>query len=117
MGYKARFGRGMTPWAAPLIAGMLALLLAADQVRAGNAALKVLLKKGIITQQEYDEALKGAEQAPAAPVEAKPMTQAKGEAAAPPPAPPTSVREGRRVQILNRPRQHCGSRQGHQVRL
>ena len=90
MGYfKVRFGRVGKLWACAAPRGGSGLCsLRSDPAGAGDAALKVLLKKGIITQQEYDEALKEAEQAPAAPVEAKPMTQTKQDAAAPPTSPP-----------------------------
>ena len=81
--FNGRFGRAGKLWPAPLLAAGLALVLAVDPVSAADPALKILLKKGIITQQEYDEALKEAEQAPAAPVRAKPVTQRKEDASGP----------------------------------
>src|SRR5207245_3466676 len=83
MDYKARFGRAVKTWPALLLAAGMAMVLTISPARAADPALKILLKKGIITQQEYDEALKEAEQPPAAPVEAKPMTQAKEDAGVP----------------------------------
>ncbi len=80
---KARFGRAVKTWPALLLAAGMAMVLTISPARAADPALKILLKKGIITQQEYDEALKEAEQPPAAPVEAKPMTQAKEDAGVP----------------------------------
>src|SRR5438309_327195 len=80
---KARFGRAVKPWPALLLAAGVAMVLAISPASAADPALKILLKKGIITQQEYDEALKEAEQAPAAPIEAKPMTQTKEDAGVP----------------------------------
>src|SRR5437773_2088160 len=80
---KARFGRAVKTWPARLLAAGMAMVLTISPARAADPALKILLKKGIITQQEYDEALKEAEQPPAAPVEAKPMTQAKEDAGVP----------------------------------
>src|SRR5437867_1179684 len=69
MGYfNGRLGRARKLWTAPLLAGGLAMVLAVVPVSAADPALKILLKKGIITQQEYDDAVKEAEQtsAPAA---------------------------------------------------
>src|SRR3989475_3981649 len=80
---KAKFGRALKPWPVLLLAAGLAVVLTISPASAADPALKILLKKGIITQQEYDEALKEAEQPPAAPVEAKPMTQAKEDAGVP----------------------------------
>ena len=80
---KARFGRAVKTWPALLLAAGMAMVLTISPARAADPALKILLKKGIITQQEYDEALKEAEQPPAAPVEAKPMIQAKEDAGVP----------------------------------
>src|SRR5881227_138797 len=80
---KARFGRAVKTWPALLLAAGMAMVLTISPARAADPALKILLKKGIITQQEYDEAIKEAEQPPAAPVEAKPMTQAKEDAGVP----------------------------------
>src|SRR5438105_6262211 len=80
---KARFGRGVKPWPGLLLAAGVAMVLAISPASAADPALKILLKKGIITQQEYDEALREAEQPPAAPVEAKPTTQAKEDAGVP----------------------------------
>src|SRR5881296_1000790 len=80
---KARFGRAVKPWRALLLAAGVAMVFAISPASAADPALKILLKKGIMTQQEYDEALKEAEQPAAAPVEAKPMTQTKEDAGAP----------------------------------
>ena len=80
---KARFGRAVKPWPAFLLAAGVAMVLTISPASAADLALKILLKKGIITQQEYDEALKEAEQPPAAPVEAKPVTQTKEDAGVP----------------------------------
>jgi hypothetical protein len=84
-----RFYGAKKLWVAPFLAAGLAMVLAAGPVSAADPALKILLKKGIISQQEYDEALKEAEQASAAPVEAKPMTPTKEDAS--PPAKATST--------------------------
>jgi len=80
---KAKFGRALKPWPVLLLAAGLAVVLTISPASAADPALKILLKKGIITQQEYDEALKEAEPPPAAPVEAKPMTQPKEDAGVP----------------------------------
>lgn len=51
---------------------------------AADPALNLLLKKGVITQEEYDQALKETEQAaPAPPVKAEPPAQAPAEPGAP----------------------------------
>src|SRR6266581_3631081 len=65
---KARFGRAVKPWPALLLAAGVAMVLMISPASAADPALKILLKKGIITQQEYDDAVKEAEQtsAPAA---------------------------------------------------
>ena len=65
---KARFGRAVRLSPALLLAAGLAMALAISPASAADPALKILLKKGIITQQEYDDAVKEAEQtsAPAA---------------------------------------------------
>src|SRR5438093_13233551 len=78
---KAKFGRALRPWPTLLFAAGLVLTI--SPASAADPALKLLLKKGIITQVEYDEALKEAEQPLAAPVEAKPMTQKKEDAGVP----------------------------------
>src|SRR5437764_3663362 len=78
---KARFGRGVKPWPGLLLAAGVAMVLAISPASAADPALKILLKKGIITQQEYDEALLEAEQPPASPVEAKPVVQTKDDSA------------------------------------
>src|SRR5437016_11239360 len=59
------------------------LLAAAIPAAAADPALKLLLKKGVITQQEYDEALKEAGQAiEAPPVKSEPEAPAKATHAA-----------------------------------
>jgi len=78
MGYKARFARAEKLWAAPLLAGSLVVLLVTGPASAADSALKILLKKGIITQQEYDEALKEAEQTAAPPAQDKSVIQKEG---------------------------------------
>jgi hypothetical protein len=65
------------------MAAGLVILLAALPADAADPALRILLKKGIITQQEYDEALKEAEQILAAPVQPKPVAETKPAASAP----------------------------------
>ncbi|MEP6600788.1 MAG: porin [Nitrospirota bacterium] len=84
MGYfKVIFNRTGKLKTAALLAGALAMVLAVVPVCAADPALRILLKKGIITQQEYDEALKEADQTPAASVESKAVTQTKEDASAP----------------------------------
>jgi phosphate-selective porin len=73
--FKVSFGRAGKLWAVPLIATGLVLVLAVDPASAADPALKILLQKGIITQQEYDEAVKGAEQASAPPALGKSVIQ------------------------------------------
>lgn len=46
------------PWMRALCAAAVVLLLAAGPAGAADPALRLLLKKGIITQEEYDQALK-----------------------------------------------------------
>ncbi len=46
------------PWTHVLIAAAVVLLLAAGPAGATDPALRLLLKKGIITQEEYDQALR-----------------------------------------------------------
>jgi len=72
--FKVNFGRAGKLWTVPLLAAGLALVLAVDPASAADAALKILLQKGIITQQEYDEAVKEGEQT-AGPDESKPVIQ------------------------------------------
>ncbi len=68
------------PWTHALVAAAVVLFLAAEPASAADAALKFLLKKGIITQEEYDQALKEAEQAAPAPsAKAEPVAQAQAE--------------------------------------
>ena len=68
------------PWTRALVAAAVVLFLAAEPASAADAALKFLLKKGIITQEEYDQALKEAEQAAPAPsAKAEPVAQAQAE--------------------------------------
>lgn len=69
------------------------LMLAAVTAGAMDPALKLLLKKGIITQQEYDEALKEAQQAVVAPVEPQPTVPTKAEASGPTKATTTAAAE------------------------
>ena len=47
-----------SPWVFTLFAASVVLLLAAGPASAADPALRLLLKKGIITQEEYDQALK-----------------------------------------------------------
>lgn len=77
------------PWTHALVAAAVVLFLAAEPASAADAALKFLLKKGIITQEEYDQALKEAEQAAPAPsAKAEPVAQAQAELGAPAKATP-----------------------------
>src|SRR5437660_2771382 len=83
MGYfKVRFDRAGKLWAPPLLAGSLVALLVTGPASAADPALKILLKKGIITQQEYDEALKEAEQTAAPPAQDKSVIQKEGASVA-----------------------------------
>jgi len=52
------------PWTHALVAAAVVLFLAAEPASAADAALKFLLKKGIITQEEYDQALRETGQLP-----------------------------------------------------
>ena len=52
------------PWTHAFIAAAVVLLLAAGTAGAADPALKLLLKKGIITQEEYDQALRETGQLP-----------------------------------------------------
>lgn len=71
-------------WFYALVAAAVALFLAAEPASAADAALKFLLKKGIITQEEYDQALKETEPAaPPLPARAEPAAQAQTEPGAP----------------------------------
>lgn len=67
-----------------LIAAAVVLLLAAGPVGATDPALRLLLKKGIITQEEYDQALRETGQATEAPpAQAEPEAPVKVEPAVP----------------------------------
>src|SRR5712692_10445223 len=55
------------PWTHALIASAVVLLLAAGTADATDPALRLLLKKGIITQEEYDQALRETGQLPETP--------------------------------------------------
>lgn len=71
-------------WLRALVATAVVLFLAAGPASAADAALKFLLKKGIITQEEYDQALNETEQAaPASPAKTGPAVQAQAEPGAP----------------------------------
>ncbi len=63
--------------AAIVLAIGLAFLAAAEPAAGADPALKLLLKKGVITQEEYDQALKEAGQAEASPATAEPAAPAK----------------------------------------
>jgi hypothetical protein len=78
MYFKVRFDRARMLWVLPLLATGLATVLAVAPVSAEDPALKILLKKGIITQQEYDEAVQEAEQPSAAPVGGTSVPQKEG---------------------------------------
>jgi hypothetical protein len=72
------------PWMHALLAAAVVLLLATGPAGAADPALRLLLKKGIITQEEYDQALRETGQvveAPPSRVEA--ATQAQAEPVAP----------------------------------
>ena len=68
------------PWMHALIAAVVVLLLAAGPAGAADPALRLLLKKGIITQEEYDQALRETGQvAEAPPSRVEAATQAQAE--------------------------------------
>ncbi|TSA02891.1 MAG: hypothetical protein D4R81_04185 [Nitrospiraceae bacterium] len=77
------------PWIHTLIAVAVVLLLAAGPADATDPALRLLLKKGIITQEEYDQALRETGQvAEAPPSKAEAAAQAQAEPGAPAKATP-----------------------------
>ena len=61
--FAGQVRRARERWTAALLAAGVILVLW-DPAVAADAALKFLLKKGIITQSEYDEAIRDAERAP-----------------------------------------------------
>ncbi|HEY3198251.1 MAG TPA: porin [Nitrospirales bacterium] len=76
MGYfKVRFRKVGRLWPAPVLAAGLTAVLMVAPVSAADPALKILLQKGIITQQEYDEAIKEAEQLSAPPAQSQSAIQ------------------------------------------
>ncbi len=77
------------PWMHTLIAAAVVLLLLAGPAGATDPALRLLLKKGIITQEEYDQALRETGQvAEAPPSKAEAAAQAQAEPGAPAKATP-----------------------------
>ena len=77
------------PWMHTLIAAAVVLLLSAGPAGATDPALRLLLKKGIITQEEYDQALRETGQvAEAPPSKAEAAAQAQAEPGAPAKATP-----------------------------
>ena len=79
------------PWMHVLIAAAVVLLLAAGPASAADPALRLLLKKGIITQEEYDQALRETGQVvEASPAKAAAAAQAQAEPGGPAKATPTA---------------------------
>jgi len=82
----------------------LGVLVTAGPAAAADPALDLLLKKGVITQQEYDQAVKEAAQAAeASPAKAEPVSQVPAQPEAPAQtASPTKVTDGDNIVDLGK---------------